>query len=603
MPLLSLLSFCPRKTVFTAQNPKYSMPLPRQQQTDRFDLRALYETSRLLSASLDLEFVLNNLLLTTMSKLLVTRGAAMLFDPVENAYRAASIKGLPSLQNTKWHKIGDIPTDRMLADAEVPEALAQHRIELVLPVAFGHRRIGLIGLGKKATGQPFESRELEFVQSLVNMSSSAVHNSLMVEELKQANRDLDTRIQQLNTLFDLSQEFNATLDRDRLLKILSFALMGQMLVGKYLFLLRHEGPDGGFMFETVAAKGVRGEVNAALAEALLNSKDLVLLQDDEAETDSWSALKGLGLVLALPLRQHNETGGVLCLGPKMTRQPYSTDDIEFLYALGNLAFVTMQNLHLVEEQIEKERLEKEMRLARTIQEGLLPSSIPRHPGLDVAAMALPSREVGGDYYDVIQLDEYRLLLAIADVTGKGVPAALLMANLQACLHTMVPMDIKLEESTAHMNRVICGNTGYDKFITFFTAIYDRRTNHFEYVNAGHDPPMLVRANGDIEELEKGGLLLGVMKGMPYERGQVTLHPGDLVAMFTDGVTEAMSPENEEYTPERLQKVLLGHHQKPAQEVLDCVQGDICVHTGDITVLSDDRTMIVLKVEDDHESQT
>lgn len=567
------------------------------QRTERFDLRALYETSRLLSASLDLEFVLNNLLLTAMSKLLVTRGAAFLFDPLEDAYLVASLKGMPTLEKDEQIHLDDIPADEMLRDDEVPEVLAEHRIKLVLPVAFGHRRIGLIGLGAKATGQPFEERELEFIQSLVNMSSAAVHNSLMVEELKQANRDLDNKIQQLNTLFDLSQEFNATLERDRLVKLLSFALMGQMLVGKHVLLLRRDdAEDDGPGFEMAAKKGVKGDMGEETIERLFQREEMVLLQDEgDEDGTAWGGLQHCGLVLALPLRQQSETHAVLCLGPKMTGQNYTPEDVEFLYALGNLAFVSIQNLHLVEEQIEKERLEKEMRLAREIQEGLLPQSIPSLETVEVGTLALPSRYVGGDYFDVVKLDDHHLLIGIADVTGKGVPAALLMASLQACLQTMVPMDLRLEDAVGHMNRVICTNTGFDKFITAFFGIYDATDQHFEYVNAGHDPPMLIRADERVERLEEGGLLLGVMKSASYERGRIDLHPGDVVLLFTDGVTEAMSPDDEEYTPERLEECLLDVHDRAAQAIVDAVQEDICRHTGDIVELSDDRTMVALKV--------
>lgn len=571
----------------------------RDQRTDRFDLRALYETSRLLSSSLDLEFVLSNLLLTAMSKLLVTRGAAFLFEPLEDAYRAATVKGLTGLEKGQFVRTGDLPTDRLLRDGEVPEVLAQHRVELVLPVAFGHRKIGLIGLGKKATGQPFEERELEFIQSLVNMSSSAVHNSIIVEELKQANRDLDGKIQQLNTLFDLSQEFNATVERERLVKLFSFALMGQMLVGKHLFLYRRnnaaEPVESGHNFEVVSSKGIRDiDLEPDLIDRLCQQKDLVLLED-AAAAEVWEGLKRRGLALVLPLRQQGVTCGMLCLGKKMTGQPYQPDDVEFLVALGNLALVSIQNSYLIDEQIEKERLEKEMRLAREIQEGLLPREIPTLPGAEIATLALPSREVGGDYFDVVPLSDNRVLIAIADVTGKGVPASLLMANLQACLHVMVPMDLTLEEATAHMNRVICQNTGFDKFITAFSAIYHADTGELEYVNAGHEPPIVIREQGDTEELEKGGLLLGVMKNMPYERGTVMLKPGDAVVMFTDGVTEAMGVEEEEYTVERLKDCLGKNHQRSAQEIIDCVQDDINTFTGKVAVLSDDRTMVVLKV--------
>jgi len=567
----------------------------RAQRTERFDLRALFETSQLLSSSLDLEFVLNNLLLTAMSKLLVTRGAVLLYDPLEDAYRAAVVKGLAGLEKGDLIRLDDLPTHTMLCGAEeVPEVLAQLRVELVLPVAFGHRRIGLIGLGKKATGQPFGEAELEFIQSLVNMSSSAVHNSLVVEELQLANRDLDGKIQQLNTLFDLSQEFNVTVERDRLVKLFSFALMGQMFVSKHLFLLRQQGgPENNLV--VVSTKGIGDpDLEPAFIDQLCKLDDLVLLEGGR-ETTGWEGMVSRGLVLALPLQQQGETGGVLCLGPKMTGQDYQPDEVEFLYSLGNLALVSIQNVDFIEERIEKERLEKEMRMAREIQEGLLPSEIPTAPGVEVAALAMSSLEVGGDYYDVIELHDNRLLLIIADVTGKGVPAALLMSNIQACTHTMLPMDLTLEEVNGHMNRVIFDNTSYDKFITAFSGIYYVETGQFDYVNAGHELPMLVRKNGDIELLDKGGLLLGVIKGMPYERGTVHLESGDLIVMFTDGVTEAMGIEEEEYTDTRLQAFLELHHHESAQVLIDMIQADVEAFTGPVAVRSDDRTMIVLKV--------
>jgi sigma-B regulation protein RsbU (phosphoserine phosphatase) len=571
------------------------------QRTDRFDLRALYETSQLLSASLDLAFVLNNLLLTGMSKLLVTRGIALLYDPVERHFRVAAVKGLPSLKTGDAVHLEASVFDRLCQGDDVPALLADQRIVLMLPVASGHRQIGLIGLGKKATGQPFESQELEFIQSLVNMSSAAVHNSLMVEELRQANRDLDGKIQQLNTLFDLSQEFNATVERDRLAKLLSFALMGQMTVAKHLFLLRGAADRDGDGredddFRVVASKGIaNGVLEPPLLEALGVLDTLLWLKEEEEIDPQWTGLVKRGISLVLPIRQQGETRALLCLGRKMTGQPYQPDDIEFLYALGNLAFVSIQNSYLVEEQIEKEKLEEEMRLARQIQEKLQPQDIPRFEGLDIATVAIPSRHVAGDYFDVVRLASGRLLLAIADVTGKGVPASLLMSNLQACLHVMLPMEVSLEEATGHINRVICENTTYDKFITFVQGIYDPNTRTFRYVNAGHNPPMLLRADGTFELLETGGVLLGVMKGLPYESGTVTLGPGDVLALFTDGVTEAMSPTEEEYGEPRLEAALRAHQSDTAQGLLDAVLADIRTFTEHVPVLSDDLTMIVVKV--------
>ena len=169
-----------------------------------------------------------------------------------------------------------------------------------------------------------------------------------------------------------------------------------------------------------------------------------------------------------------------------------------------------------------------------------------------------------------------------------------MSNLQAALRVLIPLDVSLEEGTAHMNRVITENTGYDKFITYFHGIYDRRDRSFNYVNAGHNPATIVRADGTLELLEKGGLLLGVMAGMPYESGTVTLAPGDVLSMFTDGVTEAMSPDGEEWGEERLEPLLVELRDKSAQEILDGVREAVEVFTDHAPVLSDDLTMIVIK---------
>ncbi len=582
-----------------------NMPTPEQrlQRTERFDLRALYETSRILSSSLELEFVLNNLLLTAMSKLLVTRGATFLFDPILDRYIAASVKGVKELAQNDAVAVDGVVPGTLMQGEEIPPEMKEYGMELVISVAYGDRVLGLLAVGKKAIGTSFEQAELEFIHSLVNMSSAAVHNSLMVEELKLANRDLDGKIQQLNTLFDLSQEFNATIDRDRLIKLLTLGLMGQMLVSKHLFLLEADeateaslaigGSDSDRTFHVVTSKGVGAEPLAAeVLHRLCSLEEMILLQDDVPE--EWQAFVDRGLVIAIPIRQKGATSGVLCLGPKMTGQAYLPEDVEFLTSLGNLAFVSLQNSFLVDQQLEKQRLEEELRLAREIQEGLQPSKLPPIPGLDLAAMALPSRHVAGDYYDVVELKGDRTLIAIADVTGKGMPASLLMSNLQAALHSLIPMEISLEDATANMNRVIVRNTGYDKFITYFHGIYAHDTGAFHYVNAGHNPPMLLRANGTLELLETGGLLLGVMEGMPYEAGHTHLEAGDVLAIFTDGVTEAMSPEEEEYEEYRLEAILRRSRDGTAQEIMEAVHEDIEEFTHHSAVLSDDVTMIIVK---------
>lgn len=572
--------------------------------TEHLDLRALYEATQLLSSSIDLSFVLNNLLLIAMSKLLVTRGVVLLFDPVEQAYRVAASKGMTGLGEGDLIAFEPLGNPTALSGDDVPDVLKEHRIAHLLPVEYHDRCIGWLGLAHKPTGKPLDDDELAFTEALLSISGSAVQNSLVIEELQQSNKDLDGKIQELNTLFDLSQEFNSTRDRARLVRLLSFALMGQLLVKTHLFLLRKpSGTDAEGQprleepLTVVARQGLKNADNLdQLMERLSGITEAVApgLAESDGE-DEWAILSDFGLQIAIPLRLRGATQGILCLGPKMTGQRYQPSDVEFLYALGNLALTSIQNTYLVEEQIERERMAQEMRLAREIQERLLPSALPECEHLEIAAFATPSREVSGDYYDVVSLDGERLMMAIADVTGKGLPASLLMANMQACLRIVLPMDMKLEEATARINDVIHGNTGFDKFITFFWCICTSDGKALSYVNAGHNPPVHITADGKLTHLDAGGLLLGIMGGMPYERGEIELQPGDVVAIFTDGVTEAMNPEGEEYDDPRLEDVLLKRRDESAQGILDAVLSDVSAFTRGAPQ-SDDITMMVMKVK-------
>jgi sigma-B regulation protein RsbU (phosphoserine phosphatase) len=611
-------------------------PSPPEHAAERFDLHALYETSRLLGSSLELDFVLGNLLLTALSKLLVTRGAVLLWRPAEGGYRVAAQKGELALAEGDVLTLedGEGPGHLAASDAPLwgnalPGPLAERGVALALPLQRGERQLGLLALGPKATGAPFETPEVEFVASLASMSAAAVENALLVEELRQANRDLDGKVQELNTLFDLSQEMGATLEEERLGKLFSYALMGQMAVRRHLFLVREGGTDADgtpLPFRAVAqGHGTPAALaeTPALTEALCARRELVRLSDrpDAGEGESgeeagapWQALREAGLEIVLPIRQQEETRAALALGPKLTEKPYAPGDIEFLYSLGHLALTSLQNARLVAEQIEMERLEQEIALARDAQERLLPGQLPEVQGAEVAARTVPSREVGGDYYDVIALpggaeedseaDPGCLLLAIADVTGKGVPASLLMANLQAALRALVPADragesLSLSELAGCLNRVACQNTDAGTFVTFFVATYDPATRTLDYVNAGHNPPMLLRADGgdagEPERLETGGLLLGVMRGASYETGHASLRPGDALAIFTDGAPEAMTPDGEEFGEKRLAGSLRAHHPGGPEVLLDGVFEDVRAFAGHPPYLSDDLTMIALAV--------
>ncbi len=570
----------------------------RSEGTTQQDLRSLFETSRILISSPDQDEVLRHLLRVAMSSLLATRGVVLLYSSQKARYRVAMVRGLPALARVGPITLRTPAANEPLLLNEVPTALREHGVALVLVVRYQDEHIGLVGLGANVTGRPYDKADLRFVQSLVEISAAAIHNLKVVAELKQSNRDLkqsnrdlDYRVQQLNTLFELSQEFNAAPERSRVMRLFSFALMGQMMVRRHLFFLQRSGPA----FDVISRQNVP---SVEFPSAFFDDVSGPTQVDDPQSSDlARTTLRRHGLVLALPIKQQGAVRGLLCLGPKMTGKPYESGEKEFLYSLGAMAVVSIQNADLVDERIEKERLEEELRLARDIQQGLLPSVIPQVQGLQIATMALPSREVGGDYFDVLALRGGRYHLIVADVTGKGMPAALLMSSIHACTHIMLPMRLPLEECVRHINRVIYENTPADKFITAFAAVYEAASKRLFYVNAGHEPPLLIRADGTIAQLEAGGLLLGILPEVTYLPGSVTMAPGDIVVMFTDGVTEAMGDAGEEYTDRRLQAFAARYRDRSAHRLLDMIQEDVERFTGPVAALSDDRTMVILKAEE------
>jgi sigma-B regulation protein RsbU (phosphoserine phosphatase) len=245
--------------------------------------------------------------------------------------------------------------------------------------------------------------------------------------------------------------------------------------------------------------------------------------------------------------------------------------------------------------LEKQKLEEDLEIAREIQRNLLPHKIPQFKNFNIVANAVFSKQVGGDYYDVITLDEKNFSIAIADVSGKGVSAALMMASLQAFLKTICKQGMKINEATGLINDLIEENSTEGKFITFFWAVIDDNKKQMLYVNAGHNPPLLIR-RGKIIKLDKGGIILGVIKTMiPYLSEKLQLEKDDVIILFTDGVSEAMNIDGEEFSDERLEKLSLSLIEKSAEDISITIQNEVSKFAYG-TVQSDDITLMVIKVK-------
>jgi phosphoserine phosphatase RsbU/P len=256
-----------------------------------------------------------------------------------------------------------------------------------------------------------------------------------------------------------------------------------------------------------------------------------------------------------------------------------------------VAAAKIENARLLEESLEKRRLEQENETAAQIQRSLLPLEAPSVAGYDVVGCNVSCRTVGGDYFD-FGIEEGQLLLALGDVSGKGTPAALLMTMLRAAVRGHWA-DPRLSEAIRRINKTVCENVPEGKYVTFFLARLDPPSGHLNYVNAGHNPPLLVRANGSIELLTEGGMVLGLMASVPYAVGDAALRPGDTLLVFSDGVTETLDPQGEEFGDTGLTELVTHERTRSALE-LQARVFEALDRFAKGAKAGDDRTLIVLK---------
>ena len=558
-----------------------------------FELKTVLETSRMLVESRDSAFIANNVLLIIMGRLLVTKAAILTHSDSNGRYTLTKQKGISELNPGAEYSIqadcdgeGYITADNVQTDLPIPKESKKNTYFFNLRTSNHHH--GYLVLGPKASGKEFTPDELKFAEGLCIISTAALVNSELFSELQQTYRNLDRRIHELNTLFELSKEFNLLVNRDQIARIFKLTLLGQLFIRTFFLIYDTEkGPD------MMASSGLRSVPGQRQINDLYNScnKDILIIEEEKCEEHPW--LKENEIAALISVSNQNEKAALIGVGKRVNGISFNENDINFLKSLANLAVISIQKTYFLEERIDKERMEEELSIAKSIQEGLMPDPIPLIPGVDLAAKTISSREVGGDYFDIAETPDGNSILCIADVTGKGVPAALLMANLQSMLHVLLPVDISLSEATYRMNKIIFDNTPSDKFITFFWAKYIHEHKILNYVNAGHNPPLLLRKEkNEFEDLREGGLLLGAMDSiMPYSEKDIQLNPGDILVCYTDGVDEAMSPEEEVFTVKRLKETVLENRDKSSQQILDSIVMKITEHS--CGKFSDDVTLLIL----------
>lgn len=350
-----------------------------------------------------------------------------------------------------------------------------------------------------------------------------------------------------------------------------------------------------------AARGAGFRISSAVRDRILSEKTSLLVRDaqfDAAFRERRSIVEQqVRSMMAAPLQTGEQVIGLIYVDMPNIIHPFTEEELNLLTVMANVAAIRIEQARLAEVEQAQRIMARELAQAAEIQKSLLPAAPPRAPGFDIAGGTEPCRTVGGDYFDYLAYPGGRVALLVGDVAGKGMSAALLMSSLQARVQVLAEAGDAPSKVLGRLNRSLVGNCPANRFITFFYSVLDPVSGELRYANAGHNPPVLIRGGGGrVECLEAGGTVLGILPNQAYEEGCVVMDPGDVLALYSDGITEASPPNSDdEFGVGRLAEVLGACRRKGARGMVNEVMRRVSEWTSGAPA-SDDATLVVVKRE-------
>ncbi len=453
------------------------------------------------------------------------------------------------------------------------------------------RRGRLSGVVGVAVPQDAPPNRGAFLRAMSDQIATALDNALLFMAVKQRSSEARMLLQSsmaLSSSLELDEILNTILDK--LGEVIHYDAAGVFLIDRSteeLAPIIHRGFDSD-KAHLMSRKSDEGVVGYAVL-----SEETVPVADVRRDKRYRNARDATRSELAIPIAASGRVIGAFDL-ERDELGGFTEDEIRLAKAFAGLAGVAIERARLYAESLEKRRLDDELNIARSIQQTFLPHENPVVEGYDIAGMNVPSEEVGGDYYDFIPIVKNQLGIAIGDVIGKGIPAALIMAAFRASLIAEIRNNYAIRTILAKVNSLLEETGEQGRFVTGMYGVLDLKNGVFTFANAGHNPGMLLRADGDVEELKEGGIPLGIRPRVEYEERPVSLCSGDVMLWYTDGVTEAISRTDELFGEERLQTILAARRDRPAAEILRAIHLEI-QQFADPDAAMDDVTMIAVKV--------
>lgn len=428
------------------------------------------------------------------------------------------------------------------------------------------------------------------------MTQSESPNSL---PLLEENRRLKHAVEELSTLNDLARAIGASLNSHDIMQTIIHRSLRAVHAEQGIIMLvdaRASSPTKTLVRSMVSSVDHEPfHFNQSLLGWMhLNKKPLVV--NDPRRDERFRGVTFdvyIHSLLAVPLMVKSELKGVLAVFNKKEGNPFTDGDQRLLSIIAAQSAQVVENARLYEEERQLLSMQEEVRLAAKIQLDLLPASAPSVAGYDIAGKTVPAQLVGGDYFDFIPVDANRLALSLGDVSGKGLPASLLMANLQATLRAQIFSDTSIKECICRSNRLLYHSTSSDKFVTLFCGLLDSEKHLLHFCNAGHNHPLLFSGASEPRPLKTGGTVLGIMEQFPYEEEAIGIQAGDVLVIYSDGVTEAVNASDEEFGEKKLVNVIEKNRAVSAAELIEKIIAAVRAHTGP-TSQADDTTLVVLK---------
>ncbi len=555
--------------------------LLEQRRKSIVNLQSLLDLSSKLNELNDEQKILNASLLSMMGKLKFSRAAAY-------------IRKDESLQLSVDKGIKFIPKIVYFSDFSVRtlnKFFQKFQLSNIFPVYYKSELLAVFLLSGPFGKNDLTEEELHYGELISQITANALQTTKYVHSLSIAKLKAERHSQMLSTVFEISRDFSYLLSKEKIIKMLSYHLMGQLMVNKFALLQKIREN----IYEVLIDRFNNSEAGIKLE---ISGENQFVNVIEKTEFPQNITILFPKAELLVPMIVQGETKGLLIVGPTFNSTQYDETKKLFITAIANTTITALENERLFQEELAKKAIESELAYALEIQKNLLPKVAPNIPNYSIYGRSIPSRQVGGDYFDFIMIDSNQLLVAIADVSGKGLPAALLMANFQSALRILASLELDLNELVEKLNNLVYSNTSPDKFITFFVGKLDIKSNKFSYINAGHNPPMLYNKEAnEIELLRKGGLLLGCLDEVfNYEVGEIVFAEGDTLIMFTDGVSEAQNNRGEEFTEARLESLIKEYHKYNAELLVEKIISEVEEHSFKSNYY-DDITIVGLKKEE------